>query len=226
MKELLEELVNNGMLEAFDDENEFHLPFLLSGVALVRKGALSAGAGVLGSVSTWGKPEIDLLRSTVKPTRLLNVVAEDFHGCFGKPMHNRPAGLAWGAILGDLVSCVEKFHEEAPEFITRVVGLRYEERLDRIESLRPGQPVSLLWEPLNPYDSKAIKVSDAHGEDLGYLRKGVAHKLVARIKKGAALSARVVVVLGEEFDVNDRLNIEVKVWDNTCTHESAVQAVY
>ncbi len=223
MKELLEELVKNGILEAFEDENEFHLPFLLSGVALVRKGALSAGAGVLGSVSTWGKPEIDLLRSTVEPTRLLNVVAEDFRGCFGKSTHQGPVGLAWGAVLGDLVSRVEKFHEEAPEFITRVVGLRYEERLDRIESLKPGQPVSLLWEPLNPYDSKAIKVLDVHGEDLGYLRKGIAHRLVPRIRKGAALSARVVVVLGEEFDVNDRLNIEVKVWDNTHANNLAVQ---
>ena len=129
-----------------------------------------SGAGVLGSVSTWGKPEIDLLRATVEPTRLLNVVAEDFHGCFGKSTHQGPAGLAWGAVLGDLVSRVEKFHEEAPEFITRVVGLRYEERFDRIESLKSGQPVSLLWEPLNPYDSKAIKVLDVHGEDLGYLR--------------------------------------------------------
>ncbi len=213
MKQLIKELLENGSLEAFEGD-ELQLPFLLAGIVLVRKGALCAGAEVLGSVHTWGKSEIQLLRNTVEPARLLNVVAEDFHGSFSKSKSHGPAGLAWGAILGDLAGCIDKFYEEAPEFITRVVGVGYEDRLDRIESLVPGQPVSLVWEPLNPYDSKAIKVLNSNGEDLGYLRKNIAHSLIPRMKKGAALSAKVEVVLGEEFDVNKRLNIEVKVWDD------------
>jgi len=221
LKQLIEEILENGSLEAFEGD-ELQLPFLLTGIVLVRKGAFCAGARMLGSVHTWGKSEISLLRNTVAPTKLLNVVAEDLHGSFGKSKSHGPAGLAWGAILGDLVGGVETFYEEAPEFITRVVGLGYENRLDGIDSLVPGQPVSLVWEPLNSYDSKAIRVLSSNGEDLGYLRKNIAHSLVPRIKKGAALSARVAVILGEEFDVNSRLNIEVKVWTNIHARDLAV----
>ncbi len=213
MKELLTEAMNSGLLEAFQGDREFQLPILLSGIALARKGALSAAAGVLGSVHTWGKPEVDLVRKAVDPDRFLNMVAEDYHGSFGKSMYQGPAGLGWGAILGDLVGRVEKFYEEAPVFITRVVGLRFEGRLDSLENLTPGQPVTLLWEPMNPHDSKAIVVLDANGADLGYIRKSIAHRLVTRMKKGAALSAKVAALMGREFDVNDRLNIKVKIWD-------------
>lgn len=221
MKQLLKELVENGSLEAFQGD-ELQLPFLLTGIVLVRKGALCAGAGILGSVRTWGKPEIELLRNIVEPNTLLNVVAEDFHGSFGQCKSHGPVGLAWGAILGDFAGRIGKFYEKAPKFITRVVGVGYEDRLDRIDSLVPGQPVSLVWDPLNPHDSKAIKVLDSNGEGLGYLRKNIAHSLVPRIKKGAAMCAKVAVVLGEEFNANSRLNIEVNVWDDIHARDLAM----
>lgn len=229
VEDLLKELIANGYLETFDGD-ELQLPLLLRAILLIRKGALAAGAKLLGSLHTWGKSEIDLLRSTVEPARLLNVVAEDYHGSFGNSMSQGAAGIVCGAILGDLVCRVQRFYDESAEFITRVVGLRYEECLDRVEGLLPGEPVNLLWEPQNPHDPKAIKVLDRNGKDLGYLRRNIAHSLVSRIKRGAALSGRVMVVLGPEFDVNDRLNIEVKVWENShgfgsCVYDLATRTL-
>ena len=212
--QVLTELMANGGLDGFKGD-ELHLPFLLSGIVLIRKGALSAAAKMLGCVRTWGEPEIRLLKRSVEPDRLLNMVAEDVHGSFGKAECYGPLGLALGAILGpDLAGLVDSFYQEAPEFLTRVVGLAYEGRWERLENLVTGEPVALVWEMLNPYDPKAIKVLSARGEDLGYLRKSVAHSMVRRAKGGACLSGRIVSVLGGGFDVNTRLNIEVKVWND------------
>lgn len=83
VKQLLTELMANGGLDGFKGD-ELHLPFLLSGIVLIRKGALSAAAKMLGCVRTWGEPEIRLLKRSVEPDRLLNMVAEDVHGSFGK----------------------------------------------------------------------------------------------------------------------------------------------
>jgi hypothetical protein len=71
--------------------------------------------------------------------------------------------------------------------------------------------VSLVWDKKNPYDANAILVLNTQGDDLGYLRRGIARQLTQRLKKKASVSGHVGAVLGEEFEPNERLYIEVKV---------------
>lgn len=210
MLELLQEVAGSELMGGFVGSRQFQIPVLLSGIALARKGALSAAAAVLSSVEDWGKPEIELVRRMVTPDRFLNMVAEDLHGSFGRPMCEGPAGLGWGAILGDRVVEVREFYSQAPEFITRVVGLRFNGRLGLCEGIAPGQPVYLLLEPLNPHDSQALSVVGANGSQLGYVKRSIAAQVAPRMRKGTAFAGHVEVLLGPQFDVNDRLNIKVK----------------
>ncbi len=92
-----------------------------------------------------------------------------------------------------------------------MVGLRYEGRSDVIEELAVGEEVLLTWEQDHPYDPRALRVSTQKGQELGYIRKPIAHKLVARIQAGKALRGRIAVLLGEQYDVNERVWVRVEV---------------
>jgi hypothetical protein len=46
---------------------------------------------------------------------------------------------------------------------------------------------------------------------LGFIRRPIGHKLVARIKAREALRAKVVLLLGEQYDVNERVWVRVEV---------------
>ncbi|HSW10462.1 MAG TPA: HIRAN domain-containing protein [Bacillota bacterium] len=209
MKGLLKELVAVGALDAYSGD-ETHLPALLGGIDLIRKGAFAAAVRLLGTTSRWGTAEVALIRQFAPLGGLLNAAAEEQHGAFGKPFGGE-LGFFWGAVLGDDAGKVGDFYKGADEFITRVVGLRYGGRLERLDDLSPGEPVTLIWQKNNPHDPHAILVLNPQGDDLGYLRRGIAYQLAQRLKKKAALSGNVTAVLGEEFDPNERLYVRVKV---------------
>ncbi|HHV78326.1 MAG TPA: hypothetical protein GXX40_01705 [Firmicutes bacterium] len=210
MKSLLKELATSGQLDAYTGD-ELQLPALIMGIALLRKGALSAGIRALSGVSKWGHGEIGFVRSLAPKELILNAAAEDYHCSFGGGFEVSGLAFVWGALLGDSAGRVLAFYEEANEFFTRVVGLRHERRLERVKEVSPGDCALLVWDPANPYDPMAIRVLDDKGRDLGYLRATVARFLVPRIKKGALLKARVAAVLGEQFGPNDRLHLKVRV---------------
>ncbi|HCC33464.1 MAG TPA: hypothetical protein DEQ28_06160, partial [Clostridiales bacterium] len=157
-----------------------------------------------------GTDEVGLIRQFAPVGNLLNAAAEERHGAFGEPFGGE-LGFLWGAVLGDDAGKVRDFYKDADEFITRVVGLRYGGRLDRLNDLSGGDMVTLIWCKNNPHDPNAILVLNPQGDDLGYLRRGIAYQLAQRLKKKASLSGHVAAVLGEECDPNDRLYVRVKV---------------
>jgi len=219
MQELLTELVLTGRLDAFTGD-ETQLPRLLMGIDLLRKGAMAAGNRQLAGVKHWGIPEMDLLRDTVPFWHAINAAAEDYHGSFGKPFPFGPLAFVWGTILGPYAGLVFTFYEQAPHFCTRVVGIRYNNREAHLRTLKPGDPVVLLWEPQNPQDPFAVRVFSSQGLDLGYIRSTIAHALVSRLQNGSAFMAKVSAILGPEFDANERLNLEVKTSKGNETPES------
>jgi hypothetical protein len=87
--------------------------------------------------------------------------------------------------------------------------------MDLLEEVEPGQRLSLVREPENPFDSNAIRVETKKGEMLGYIRRPIARRLAERIEKGALLRAKAAVVLGPEAGPNDRLYIEIKVTEDS-----------
>lgn len=220
MKELLKYLVITGKLDAFKgDENQ--LPWLLSGIDLIRKGALLAGIGQLKKINRWGLDEIELIRNTVPFWRGLNAAAEDYHATFGKPFSDGTLAFLWGALLGPYAGLVFTFYQEAPKFCTRVVGVGHDGREACLSSIERGDAVTLLWEPQNPKDPLAVRVFDSQGRDLGYIRSTVAHCLAARIQAGQVFRGRVVQVLGPEFDINERLNVEIESLGDSGFHNES-----
>lgn len=180
------------------------------GAELMNRGVLLEGLRMWGRVAKWGAVEIGLARKVADPERLTNAIAEQYHGGFGKGEDYGLPGFAAGAILGENAAKISAFYEEASEFLTRVVGLRYEGRSECLEDLTVGEELLLVWEQGNPYDPKALRVITQKGQDLGFIRKPVAHKLVARIKAGTALHGKVAVLLGEQYDINERVWVKVE----------------
>jgi len=70
MKELLKELPASGTLDAYSGD-ETHLPAILGGIHLLRKGALATAMRPLGTASRWGADELALFRGLVPPEKLL-----------------------------------------------------------------------------------------------------------------------------------------------------------
>ena len=71
--------------------------------------------------------------------------------------------------------------------------------------------VARRWPSSVSDGTNAILVLNPQGDDLGYLRRGIAYQLAQRLKKKASLSGHVAAVLGEECDPNERLYVRVKV---------------
>jgi hypothetical protein len=183
---------------------------IVFGAELMNRGILLEGLRMWRRVPKWRAPEIGLARRAAEPDRLANAVAEQFFGAFGRDKEYGVPGFAAGAILGENAARISSFYEDSREFLTRVVGLRHEGRKDVVEDLAVGEEVFLIWEQENPYDPKALRVVTRKGRDLGFIRRPIAHKLVARIKAGEALRAMVAVLLGEQYDVNERVWVRVE----------------
>jgi len=208
MKDLLKEMLATGAMDSYGGE-ELTLPAILGAIHLLRKGAFAPTLRLLGTVSRWGVDELGLIRRFVPRDRLLNAAAEEHHGAFGEPFGGNR--FLWGALVGDHAGQIEDFYMNADEFITRVVGVRHEGRCERLDHMSNGDIVSLIWDRNNPYDPNAILVMNTHGDDLGYVRRGIARHLARRVKKGAVLSGQVAVLLGDDFGPNERLYIAAKV---------------
>ena len=187
------------------------LAYARFGAELVNSGALLEGLRQWAKVREWGPDEVELVARVTNPDMLLNAIAEHRYGGFGGEDGLGEAVLVAGAVLGRRIAEVSKFYSTATTFLTRVVGCRYAGRLDVLEDVAVGDPVLLIREPDNQFDSNAIRVATRKGETLGYLRRTIAKRLSARLERGAALQARTALVLGDRFGPNDRLYIEVKV---------------
>jgi hypothetical protein len=205
--DLLRKIVDSGYLEAWPpDEGEAFLA-AVRGVALLRQGALWGGIRELEKVRNWHAAAFDLLRAFVPEETLVNAAAELYHNSFVPGSHLL---FILGVLLGPVADNVQEFFFKAPEFVTRVVGLRYEERFREAAQLAPEMPVVLVQEPENRVDPEAVAVLSPWGARLGYLRAPLASVITSRCREGEAFSASVAAVLGPEYDPNERLHLKVR----------------
>jgi hypothetical protein len=77
---------------------------------------------------------------------------------------------------------------DEPRYTFRVVGDHIGNRGNYIDRLSLGVRVVLRREPSNPYDRNAVAVWDAHGNQLGYLKRDVAAWFAGILDSGRAYS--------------------------------------
>lgn len=207
MLQLLKTVAERGYLESWPAEEGEGFLAAIKGVALLRQGALWGGIRELEKVRNWHAAAFELLREFVPEEILVNAAAELYHNSFVPGSHLL---FIFGVLLGPVADEVQEFFFKAPEFITRVVGLRYEERFREAAQLAPEMPVALVREPENRVDPEAMAVLSPWGARLGYLRAPLASVITSRCREGEAFSASVAVVLGPEYDPNERLHLKVK----------------
>lgn len=79
-----------------------------------------------------------------------------------------------------------------PKFDTSIVGCHHYRGADeRLRSLRPGTPLRLRAEPLNPYDKNAIEVlhSGTKLQKLGYVPRRDAGPIARLMREGHIVTA-------------------------------------
>ena len=84
---------------------------------------------------------------------------------------------------------------DAGDFFTKIVGVSFEGRQDRVGGLLPGQSLELVREPENPHDANAIAVRFGTFA-LGFLRKEIARRIAPNIDAGERYEARVGSITG------------------------------
>jgi single-stranded-DNA-specific exonuclease len=98
---------------------------------------------------------------------------------------------------------------ERDSFPTKVMGVSFERRQDRVAGLVPGLELELRREPDNPADSNAIAVY--YGAlQIGFLRKQIAKHLAPLIDGGMRYRARIEHVTGGTDGKNYGVNIRVE----------------
>ncbi|MBE3575917.1 MAG: HIRAN domain-containing protein, partial [Firmicutes bacterium] len=181
------------------EAGDYGFPFILQGIMLLRQGALVAGGAAWANAQKTKPSHLALIRTLVPPDRLLNAAAEMSHAFEGEREDHRRVLLLLGGLLGDQVADLDGFYEDAPSFLTRVVGLRHEGRADRLERLDPGGALILERQPDNPYDPHAVLVREEDLGVLGYLRRPLAKVLSRQMERGILFQAFVQCVLEEPF---------------------------
>lgn len=76
-----------------------------------------------------------------------------------------------------------------PLFACHVAGFQYYEGPRLISRLRPGEQLTLVREPANPYDDKAIAVYSSAGRKLGYIPRFINEIPAGNLDAGGKLAA-------------------------------------
>ena len=101
------------------------------------------------------------------------------------------------------------------EFYTRVAGVTFrnsdgKNRQNIIASTRGDEPISLIRESANPYDSNAIMVLDSNGRQLGCIKKSIAAWLAPQMDSGKNVTAIISSISGGSegysYGINLRIN--------------------
>ncbi len=77
-----------------------------------------------------------------------------------------------------------------------VAGLPYYDGPELLEELQPGEPLTLVAEPDNPFDAHAIRI-EAQGRKIGYVPRGENGPLARLMGQGVSLQARVARIAPE-----------------------------
>lgn len=97
---------------------------------------------------------------------------------------------------------------DADFFYTKIVGVTFENRQERIHSLQEGEALVLLREPTNPYDANAIQVQTEQKEVLGYLNAALA-AVLAPFMSAISYEAQVASISGKD---QKNWGVNIAVW--------------
>jgi len=105
-------------------------------------------------------------------------------------------------------------------------GLFGKSRQKLIQRCKDGDPLRLVREPSNPFDSVAVKVCNWKEQQLGYLSKYVASKVAPLLDSGKAVQAEVREIrnVGTYYDCLVEITVENIVWgkDRTPVDKSRI----
>lgn len=90
-----------------------------------------------------------------------------------------------------------------------LAGFQYHQGERLWPRLRPGQPLTLVREPHNPYDPRAVRV-DWRGRKLGYLPRHENTAVSQMLDRGAPLTAR-ILRLRQSPDPWERVRLGVEL---------------
>lgn len=95
------------------------------------------------------------------------------------------------------------------EINTKVVGTTF--HVKNWDELKPGAALVLVCEPLNPYDTNAVRVDSLSGQKLGYVTKNkdLAQRVFRALQKGAVVCSVIEVTGGGEK--NHGINIHISL---------------
>ena len=121
--------------------------------------------------------------------------------------------LAVGLCLAAFLSCaaVAVRAGDAAEILVQVsltAGLRYHEARALWDEMQVGDTLTLVREPDNPYDAKAVRV-DWNGHKLGYIPRTENQAVARQIDHGNPLQARITKLT---YYRNHRRKLEFEVF--------------
>ena len=87
---------------------------------------------------------------------------------------------------------------EEPSFNTKLVGVTFEGRQDRIAALDDGMPLRLQRQPENPYDANAVAAYAPDGIQIGYLNRNLSGTLAPVMDAGVEYDAAITAITGGE----------------------------
>src|SRR3954453_20492936 len=95
-------------------------------------------------------------------------------------------------LTGLAVASAARTEQSAAEILVQVsmtAGLRYHEAKAVWEEMQVGDPLTLVREPENPYDARAVRV-EWHGHKLGYIPRTENEAVGRQMDRGNPLQAR------------------------------------
>ena len=106
----------------------------------------------------------------------------------------------------------DSWGEEKKDFITKLVGVTFENRQENINKIRTGETVLLIREPNNPYDENAIAVKTRSGLSLGHIKRELAYELAPRLDSlSRPLEGKVLAVTGGDAGKSYGVNISFNI---------------
>ena len=87
---------------------------------------------------------------------------------------------------------------DRPRFYTKLRGVSFDDRQERIAELTAGASLALLREPNNPADGNAIACLTESGDKIGYLSRQIAAQLAPLMDLGATYHAEVSQITGDD----------------------------
>jgi len=190
-----------------------------AGTRLVGDGAhlrliVADGARTAEAIAFQHGEQVELLAFTQAPVDLVYAVAADRWRDDGSVQmvvsDLQTPDVDLDRVSADAGAVLERLFERADDYLsarlagvehvaafhTKVAGVTFEGRQALLPHVRPGERLQLLRDPRNPHDPHAVKVAREDGEQLGFLRAGLAARLAPSMDGGARYVATATALTG------------------------------